>query len=228
MRRILSYHPTVVAKQATLGVGLSVAFVLAVNACGVGAGKPFSEQFGPIEPGRYQTTEFEPALSFEVREGWTVHIPEEPTVFTITQRAFNELTFASPQKVFDPNDPDELVPAPQDTANWVSWLRQHPYLKTSPKLEPASIGGVEGERLEATVSAPLGYDNKACGSHVPIHPVRSGNDECFTRPERVRIIVSQVEGKAVLVIISAVEGDLFEGFLPKAQEVLDTVEWEGA
>jgi hypothetical protein len=32
----------------------------------------------------------------------------------------------------------------------------------------------------------------------------------------------------VLVIISATEGDLFEEVLPKAQEVLDTVEWEGA
>jgi hypothetical protein len=32
----------------------------------------------------------------------------------------------------------------------------------------------------------------------------------------------------VLVIICAAEGELFEEFLPKAQEVLDTVEWEGA
>ena len=32
----------------------------------------------------------------------------------------------------------------------------------------------------------------------------------------------------MLVIISAAEGDLFEELLPKAQEVLDPVEWEGA
>ena len=37
-----------------------------------------------------------------------------------------------------------------------------------------------------------------------------------------------IEGKAVLVIIFAAEGDLFGEFLPKAQEVLDAVEWEGA
>jgi hypothetical protein len=37
-----------------------------------------------------------------------------------------------------------------------------------------------------------------------------------------------IEGKAVRVIICAAEGNLFDGFLPKAQEVLDTVEWEGA
>jgi hypothetical protein len=215
--------------RKTLSLALLVTLiVLAVSACGGGAGKPFSEQFSSIEPGRYHTTEFEPALSFEVGEGWTVHIPEEPTVFTITQRQFNELTFASPEKVFDPNDPDELVPAPQDLANWISWFRQHPCLRTSPKLESVSIGGVEGKQFETSISAPLDYSNESCGSHVPIYPVRSGNDECFTGPERVRIIVSEVEGKAVLVIISAAEGDLFEEFLPKAQEVLDTVEWEGA
>jgi hypothetical protein len=110
----------------------------------------------------------------------------------------------------------------------ISWFRQHPHLNTSPKLESASIGGVEGERLETTVSAPLDYDNEACGSHVPIYPVRSGNDECFVRQERVRITVLEVEGKAVLVIISATEGELFKEFLPQAQEVLDTVEWQDA
>jgi hypothetical protein len=127
MRPIICRHPRAMAKQATLRVGLLVALVvLTVNPCGVGASKPFSEQFSSIEPGRYHTTEFESALSFEVGEGWTVQIPDEPTVFTISQRSFKELSFASPQKVFDPNDPDELVPAPQDVANWISWFRQTP------------------------------------------------------------------------------------------------------
>jgi hypothetical protein len=227
MKRIVSRHPTAVVKQATLRLGLLVALVLVVSACGAETGKPFSEQFSSIEPSRYHTTEFEPALAFEVGGGWTVHVPEEPTVFTITRRSFNELTFASPQKVFDPNDPDELVPAPQDLANWISWFREHPYLRTSPKLESESIGGVEGQRLEMTVSSPLDYDSESCGSHVPIYPVRSGSDECFLRQDRTRIIVSEVEGEAVLVIISATEGELFEGFVPQAREVLDTVEWEG-
>jgi hypothetical protein len=215
-------------RKALNPVLLVTLIVLAVSACGGGAGKPFSEQFSSIEPGRYHTTEFEPALSFEVGEGWTVHVPEEPTVFTVTQRSFNELTFVSPEKVFDQKDPNELVPAPQDLANWIAWFRQHPYLDTSPKLESATIGGVEGEQLETTVSAPSDYGSEPCGSHVPIYPVRSGTDECFLRQERVRLIVLEVEGKAVLVIISAHQGELLEEFLPQAQEVLDTVEWQDA
>jgi hypothetical protein len=92
-------------------------------------------------------------------------------------------------------------------------------------FESATIGGVEGEQLETSVSTPLDYDSESCGSHVPIYPVRSGLDECFLRQDRVRITVLEVEGKAVLVTVSAAEGKLFEKFLPQAQEVLDTVEW---
>jgi hypothetical protein len=211
-----------------LRVGLLVAVVLAASTCGAGRGEPFAEQYGSLEPGRYFTTKFEPTLSFEVGEGWRVHVAEEPTNFTIVRSQAEELTFANPTKVYHPTSPDKLVSAPERAAEWVSWFREHPYLETSkPELE--SVGGLEGERFDTTTSPPADYVSKRCGGDVSPWPVRSGPDECFDRQENIRVIVlDNVEGEAVLVVISAIEGATFEEFLPKAQGVLDTVEWQGA
>jgi len=49
----------------------------------------------------------------------------------------------------------------------------------------------------------------------------------FLAGSKVRIAVLEVGGEPVLVTAEAAEADEdeFEGFLPEAQQVLDTVEW---
>jgi hypothetical protein len=122
-------------------------FVLAVGACGGGA-EPLPQETGPLAPGRYSTEEFEPALSFEVGEGWGLAAPEEPSSFGIVWRdprtgldpTINFLD--APSEVYSPEDPEGLapVPAPKD---WVAWFRGHPYLEAG-EAQAVSVGGWRG------------------------------------------------------------------------------------
>jgi hypothetical protein len=188
------------------------------------------EQGGPLPAGEYETAAFEPAFSFRVGEGWDVPFPDLPDVVVLgvegTQGA-SSVGFATPKEVFDPSKPAEevAVPAPETADGWVAWLRDHPYLDAG-EPTPASVGGVEGTRLDAVLSpVPEDYPE---GCEEPCVPGWRVSDPAtafdFYPGEKVRITVLEIEGEPVLVTAAAPEEE-FEGFLPEAQEVLDTVEW---
>jgi hypothetical protein len=182
-------------------------------------------------PGRYVTDVFEPALSFEVGEGWELSegVQQEP-YFGISRAnrvgdpivavAFN----SPPSEVSDPTNPDKLVPAPED---WVSWFREHPHLEAS-EPSAASIGGVDGRRFDLEVSSlPEDYHSEDClGYGVPLWPLPRGHHWCADEGDASRITVVEVGGEAVIVDVYSEPGTL-EEVLPEAQEVLQTVEWEG-
>ncbi len=137
--------------------------------------------------------------------------------------------FDTPKEVFNPSKPAEAVavPAPETADGWVAWLREHPYLDAG-EPSPASVGGVEGTRLDTVLSTvPEDYP-EGCGE--PCVPAWRVSDPAtafdFYPGEKVRITVLEIEGEPVLVAAAAPEEE-FEGFLPEAQEVLDTVEWGG-
>jgi hypothetical protein len=212
---------------------LSVFVVAALLACScAGGAKPLSEKFGFLPPGRYVTDVFEPALSFEVGEGWelTEGVQQEP-YFEISRAnrvgdpivavAFNN----PPPEVSDPTTPDRLVPAPE---GWVSWFREHPYLETS-EPSAASIGGVEGRRFDHKVTAlPEDYHSEDClGYGVPLWPLPGGHHWCADEGYTSRTTVMKVGGETVIVDVYSGSGTL-EEVLPEAQKVLGTVEWEGA
>ena len=117
------------------------------------------------------------------------------------------------------------VPAPDTVDGWVSWLREHPSLDAG-EPSPASVGGVSGTQLDVTVpSVPKDYPEACPAPCVPGWPV-SGPATAFDflAGRKVRIAVVDVEGDIVIVSAEAAENE-FEGFLPEAQQVLDTVEW---
>jgi hypothetical protein len=202
----------------------------ALTGCG-GDAKPLSEQFGSLSPGRYVTDEFQPSLSFEVGKGWEVEQLRQRPYFEILRNyqrgsSFVAISFNNPpSKVSDPRNPNKLVPAPE---HWVSWFRNHPYLKTSEPV-PASVGGVEGERFDTKVaSLPEDYYSEDClGYGVPLWPLLEGHHWCADEGDTSRTIVLEVEDETVIVEVYS-RSETFENLLPKAQEVLKTVEWEGA
>ena len=227
--------------KSTLSFGLLAAFVVfALSACGGGGGdqaggsgeRSKQEQakvrklpdYGDLCPGKYATDEFEPAFSFEVvGKGWVLSSSEERTLVEMSQGdAGALLTFVIPEKVFDPKKVSELdsIPPPEDMA---AWLEGHPYLDTEdPKT--AAVGGVEGAQIDALVP---GVPESECGGNcLGLFAASDGAyDWVVFEEEKVRFIVlDDVEGERVVVAVEAKARD-FERFLPKAQEVLETVEW---
>jgi hypothetical protein len=232
------------AKHA-LWLGLLAAFVVIVlSACGGGGGggeqgggggqAEQEEQAGPrnfpeygdLRPGKYVTDEFDPDFSFGVvGEGWVVAGPEERGVLEMKLGVEGPLiSFANEQKVFDPSKLPDLidVPAPEDM---VAWLQRHPYLETE-EPEPASVGGVKGAQIDAVVAddVPTGECGDNC---LGLFMIGREIDWGVYEKERVRFVVLEdVGGERVIVSAETLATD-FEGFLPKAQKVLDSVEWEG-
>jgi hypothetical protein len=117
------------------------------------------------------------------------------------------------------------VPAPDNADGWASWFQNHPNLDTTSKPVPMSVGGKPGVRIDVTtpVTTPENCRGVPCvllfsagGAYIVSY---GGTKDRF-------VIVDDVEGKTVVIHISAPAGK-FDEFLPKAQKVLDAVEWKG-
>jgi hypothetical protein len=230
---------------------LALLLALAVVGCGGGGGQPQQEEaaeqrkrnpqpqqeeetnpravpeYGDLRPGMYVTDEFKPAFSFEVvGEGWVVGGAEERGVLDMRQGAEGPvLSFVNEQEVFDPSKLRDMdsVPAPK---NLVSWLQRHPYLETE-QPQPATVGGVKGVQLDAIVADDV--PTSECGDNcLGLFIVGPDIDWVAYEKEKVRFIVLEdVGGERVTIAVEALAVD-FEEFLPKAQKVIDTVQWRGS
>ena len=183
---------------------------------------------------RYFTHEFQPAFSFEaVGEDWFSDYEHGYVLALREGLAASDgaidgaIDFLNVEDfgVFDPSEPPgeaDTRPAPKDL---VSWLRQHPYLDTE-NPEPVSIGGAKGVYFDAVATdLPDGYGNSVC----PLGSPDAGREEfCISPPDKVRFIVLEdVAGKPVTIMLQS-RGVDFEEFLPRAQKLLKSVEWEDA
>jgi hypothetical protein len=214
--------------------GLLVAVVvLTLGACSGGGGseqqakgRPLPENLQALSPGQYRSEEFKPSLSFSVGEGWTNDL-EVSDVLSITRGETAGLGFMNVQEVYEPSNPYEMkvVDAPEDM---VGWFQQHPYLQTD-KPEPIKVGGIEGQQLDVVVEdLPEDYSG-ACGTDcVDLFKFSDGSWWAFEEEDKERVIILEdVQGKTVTIDFGspAVE---FDEFVPKAERVLDSVEWRGS
>ena len=95
------------------------------------------------------------------------------------------------------------------------------------EFEPASIGGATGVRFDLAATSAPKEATDLCGIPcVPGYPVGPTAVDFFLGTEEQDLVL-EVGDEIVLVSVTAPTGEL-EGFLPKVQEVLDTVEWQGA
>jgi hypothetical protein len=76
-------------------------------------------------------------------------------------------------------------------------------------------------------STPENYPRDICGRQpcVPLYPLGDKNGIVGYVDFKDRFIIVDVGGEMVLIDVTA-RADKFEDFLPKAQKMLDTVEWK--
>jgi uncharacterized protein YjbI with pentapeptide repeats len=184
---------------------------------------------GTFKAGQYVTHRaFEPTLSFNVSEDW--RIPGVGSV-TANQLIFEgpgggQLVFINTLYVFDPDNPSErkTVPGPENADEWVSWFQRHPGLETEDPV-PVSLGGASGVRIDVKPSTALeNYPQDLCGEEQPpCVPLFLTN--ASAEGWKDRYVIVDVNGVTLLIDVAA-PADEFEVFLPEAQKVLDTVEWQ--
>jgi hypothetical protein len=227
-----------------LGLGpLVTLVVLALSACGGGGGeqqakaRPLPENLQALRPGEYRSEEFKPSLSFRVGEGWTNELEssdalpmsrgeEAVKACCVTRGAEASLAFFNVQEVYKPGSTAlEVVEAPKDM---VGWFQQHPYLQTD-KPEPVTVGGVKGKQLDVVVEdLPEDYFG-ACGSDcVDLFKLSDGSWWALVEEWKERVIILEdVQGETVTIDFGSPAAEFDERW-PKAEKVIDSVEWKGA
>ncbi len=184
--------------------------------------------------GRYVTDEFKPSVSFSVGKGWAINNPEHEDHFSIYSRDLAKsnreagavLTFVNVKALFDPQMPTEgnVRSVPSDL---VAWFQRHPRLDIS-KPAPTTIGGVSAEWFDATASSLPEERSHECLECLPVFSLQDGEPISIVKGFGQRIIVVEgLDGETVAIILYA-PLDQLERYIPKAQEVLDTVEWKAA
>jgi hypothetical protein len=233
-------YPRRTVSQA-LRLGLLVALVvLVLSACGGGEkeakARPLPEDPQALHPGEYRSEEFKPSLSFRVGKGWKNVPPELPDDLVLTRGAIGGLGFTNIQEAFKPTKTGtpNVVEAPRDM---VGWFEHHPYLQTD-KPEPVTVGGVKGEQFDVVVAEDLpeeysglcsmGPGPEGCVDLFRLSSGLPGGLIAQYEGDKVRVIVLEdVKGKTVTIGIGSA-AITFDEFLPKAQKVLDSVEWRGS
>jgi len=194
-------------------------------------GKKYGDWFN--DSWTYDTENFQPAFRFEVAGEWQFTAPDTTDTLSILMEGSEGggVLFTNPQGIFDPNDlskPPGGFTKSHKADIWVSWLQRHPYLDTS-KPVPVSVGSASGQLIDVTYSStPENFPQDICGEE-PCVPLYTGSTKESTSQSyegiKERFIILNVGEETVIIDISAPEGK-FEKFVPKAQKLLDTVEWK--
>ena len=218
------------------GVALLMVVILALTACGSGSakeqarGRPLPQDPQALSPGEYHSVTFKPSLSFKVGKGWEIAAEQLSEYINLGYEGGIEthyLAFANVKEVSKPGKL-ETVDAPKDL---VGWLQHHPYLKTS-KPKPVTVGGVKGVQLDVLVDLPKDYAvDPECDPGECLHIAPLSNDQesaIFMAVNKRKVIVLEdVKGDTVMIWFAA-PPDEFDEFGPKAQKVVDSVQWTGS
>lgn len=135
---------------------------------------------------------------------------------------------ADPHK---PKDPLALVPAPEDTGDWVTWFEHHPHLRvtTAPQELENPSGGASGMQFYIEVNAETPEDglyNSPVGASVPVFPmVPRFNTYILTKGKTNRVIVLEDEGEWMAILTESLPYEFDEFKHRVDEEVLANLYW---
>jgi len=220
-----------------LRLGLLMTFVvMAVSACGWASGggeqqqakaRPLPEYAQDLRPGEYHTNVFKPSLSFSVGKGWALECPEAPDYVCLVPPGKDMVfKFLNVQKVYKPSTEISFkaTPAPDEL---VAWFQQHPYLQTD-KPEPVTVGGVKGEQVDVVVGdRPESYEGLCGPDCVDLFRLSDGDVWAVEEGYKDRVtVLEDMQGETVTIAFGS-PADEFDKFWPKAEKVVESVEWKG-
>jgi len=248
----------VVYRNYLIGAGI-LAVILGLYFSAVRYYEPLAKydlpEAGWWPPGKYSTSLFRPAMSFEVGPGWWVEPEDEKyDVLTLDKGKVAEgqyhgsVNFQNVHEVFRADLTVEDVTAASNHEdapdNMVEWFQEHPYVDTT-RLLPITVGGAPGVQFDARISesyAPqVRPDYSTCTTSVlclPLFSYGEGSEAGWfalfgayrpgLRPVvglNYKVIVVNVKGETVVIVVTA-PYDKFDDFLLDADKVLDSVRWE--
>jgi hypothetical protein len=155
---------------------------------------------GELVAGTYRSSEFIPATTFRLEDGWSLAEDAPGIVYLHIGEVApaNCLCLLAPDSVYDPGTGVAEPPPP----DYVAWLEEHPLLDTS---NPSSlqVGNVPGRQMEVTLlqdAAPV--------------PLFAAGDATFTLGpgERSHIIVLDYQGTPVIVAARAPASEFADFF----------------
>lgn len=212
---------------ARLGTGLSLAVtVTSVLACSAGpsvtrqvaTAAPTARPSGPqairvgtASPGSWETTLFEPTLTFTIAsDGWMFFFQDDDDEMALGNSGGIEITASRVSKVVDPSS-HKGVSAPDDL---VAWLASHPALDAETP-QPATIAGIDSQSIEVAVRG---------GKDVDVFAFPTGNLR-VAAGSRARIWVVPYAGPD-LIVIGFAPVARFEESRSEIQSVVDSMEIE--
>ena len=175
------------------------------------AAGPIALSSGPLSPGSYRTTRFEPAVSFSVGPGWRGD-GEARAVFVIGDVATRgTLAFAHIDRVFEANG--AVAPPPDDL---IGWLGEQPGIAVDTPRD-VSIGGVEGSSVDVAVG-----DQRDCADRCS-RLMAAGPATLRVGAGRIIRVIALDNG---VTIAMDVDATTFDAFASRATEVLETTRFE--
>jgi hypothetical protein len=99
-----------------------------------------------LPAGRYRTSQFVPALTFTLGDGWRGYFDDAEGTYVGKVFGFNsgELILGRPPQVVDPTT-KQAEPVPDDL---IAWLASHPALKPIGAATSVTVAGRPGRELE--------------------------------------------------------------------------------
>jgi hypothetical protein len=160
---------------------------------------------GPLEPGRYTTTQFEPRIALTLGSGWTELFADDSDEVALERPgAFMGITRVT--CVIAPSNGRE-ADVPSDLA---AWLSEHYALQVGSTAE-VTVAGLPGTMLEGIVA-----------QSVEMFAYPTGNMRVVAG-ERIRYYILELDGSELTIVVMGSPTG-FDALIAEVESIVDSLE----
>lgn len=207
-----------------------VTAVIAAGCSGSATATPTPASKQALPAGTYSSAAFRPVATFTLPAGWLI-AEDGPELFGLQPVTYDQLgiyLFRSPRAASQQADcPTTAVPEVGPKAkDLVDWITSLPGLQVGTPTSVA-VGGLAGFQLDIAI-VPGWTASCPFANGLPTVPLLVGGSSglrwVVAGSERLRLSVLDVPtGGTVVVDIDAFDGALFDGFLPGAAPIVESL-----